>query len=83
MAEVTVVRHGDKMAIAAIVVSFLVSLVGGPSLLDHLSKTQVEHLQQSEEVQHSQLPPEQQGPLAPAQDVAPTSVSVAKESSNS
>jgi hypothetical protein len=71
------------MAIAAIVVGFLVSLVGGPSLLDHLSKTQVDHLQQSEEVQHSQPPPEQQRPRTPAQDVAPTSVSVAKESSNS
>ncbi|MFM0226916.1 hypothetical protein [Paraburkholderia dipogonis] len=71
------------MAIAAIVVGFLVSLVGGPSLLDHLSKTQVEYLQQSEEVQHAQLPPEQQGPLAPEQDVKPMSVSVAKDSCNS
>ncbi|CAB3794612.1 hypothetical protein LMG27177_03680 [Paraburkholderia fynbosensis] len=48
------------MAIAAIVVGFLVSLVGGPSLLDHLSKTSVERLQQSVDVQHWQLPPDQQ-----------------------
>lgn len=73
------------MAIAAIVVGFLVSLIGGPSLLDHLSRTQVEHLQHSEEVPHSQLPPDHQGPLAPVEavDKASTSVSVVKESSAS
>ena len=73
------------MAIAAIVVGFLVSLIGGPSLLDHMSKTQVEHLQQLEEMQHSQLPPERQGPLTPVQgvDKSSTSVSVAKDSSAS
>ncbi|CAN7769900.1 hypothetical protein LJR034_007589 [Caballeronia sp. LjRoot34] len=73
------------MAIAAIVVGFLVSIIGGPSLLHHRSTTQVEHLQQSEEVQHSQLPPEQQSPLAPMQgvDKAPKSASVMKESSAS
>lgn len=71
------------MAIAAIVVSFLVSFIGGPSLVDHLSKTQVEKLQQSEESQQSELRVEQQGPLVPAQSVAPKSVSVAKETSSS
>lgn len=71
------------MAIAAIVVGFLVSLVGGPSLLDHLSRTQVEHLQHSVEPQHSQLPPEHQAPLVPvpAVDKTSTSVSVVKEGS--
>jgi len=73
------------MAIAAIVVCFLVSLIGGPSLVSQLSKTQTEHLQHSEEVQHPQLPLEQQGPHAPVQSVdkATTSASAVKESSAS
>ena len=70
------------MAIAAIIVVFLVSLIGGPSLVDHLSKTQVEHLQHPEEVPHSELPGEQQSPFAPIQSVdkASTSASLVKES---
>jgi hypothetical protein len=71
------------MAIAAIVVGFLVSLIGGPSLLNHLSQKQVEHLQQSEDVQQSQLAPQQQGQLAPMEGIGklPSSASVAKERS--
>jgi hypothetical protein len=38
-----------RMAIALIVVGFLVTLVGGPSFVDHASKTQVTKFLQEEQ----------------------------------
>ncbi|MFM0202861.1 hypothetical protein PQR53_23665 [Paraburkholderia fungorum] len=69
------------MAIAAIVVGFLVTLVGGPSLVDHLSNTQFEQQKQTGHTEQSQLPPEQSGPLTRARvgDETPAPVSAANE----